>query len=77
MDFSIFLFFLTFDQVDFCELELRETHENDRRQTDEEQLERPKTQMRDWRESVEANILTTGLVCIASEIPLKRDFSKF
>ena len=60
-----------FDHVDFCQLELRETHEDDRRQANEEQLKGPEAHVRDRRKSVEANVLTTGLICIAFEIALK------
>jgi hypothetical protein len=73
-DLGILLFLLTFDQVYFREFKLRETHEDDRGQTNKEQLEGPKAQMRYRRKSVEANILTTGLVCIAFEISLKHNF---
>ena len=70
------LLLLPLDHIDFGKLELCETHEDDGRQAHEEQLEGPKTQVRDRRKSVEANVLTTGLVRIAFEIALKRNFNK-
>ena len=62
---------LSFSLVDLTNLKLSIGHENERWDYNKHHMKCPKSHVRNRRESVEANILTTGLWRIAFEITLE------
>ena len=62
---------LGFGLVHLTNLKLSIGHENERRDNNKHHMKCPKSHVRNWWETVEANILTTGLWCIAFKITLE------
>jgi hypothetical protein len=74
-DYRSCLFFFIgaflFDELDFGDFKLRESHKRETRKTNEHHLKRPKAHVRDRRKSVVTNILAARLICIAAKRALK------
>ena len=60
----------TFGVSNLISLKLGVGHEHYRGKHDKHHLEGPESHVRNWRESIETHILTTGLICIAFEVSL-------